>query len=158
MLSLSRCASCLTAHFLAPSAALFASATQGVSVAVSRVLHGRFEAWRFEMRHEKLTSSLLSAHDLCYVLLGARKFGTGLLQSVISQHSYSQSFSDTHTVFLPFCSSSQRVIFGGGITIDMIAVRGARNGDKHTFPACSLRFFSRALSRWLPRAILLSLC
>lgn len=106
---LSRCASCLTAHFLAPSAALFASATQAVSVAVLRVSHSLSEVWVIKIRAIQRTSSLLSAHDLCYVLFGAREFGTGLLQPVVSQHPrglHRQSLPDTHTVFLPFYLSS----------------------------------------------------
>jgi len=103
---LSRCASCLTAHFLAPSAALFASATQAVSVAVSRVSHGGCKVWVINIREMRRTSSLFGAHDLCYVLFGAREFGTGLLQPVVSQGLYRQLLLDTHTVFLPFYLSS----------------------------------------------------
>jgi len=130
---LSRCASCLTAHFLAPSAALFASATQAVSVAVSRLSHGLSEVCVIKMREIRRTSCLFSAHDLCYVLFGAREFGTGLLQPVVSQHS-SRPLSPvspgyTYSV-LAFLFIKLARCFFERTTTGITVVRGARNGGQ----------------------------
>jgi hypothetical protein len=52
----------------------------------------------------------------------------------------SSTHDTAHTVFLPFYK-----------VVSNIQYRRLR---QPTLPACSFRFFSRALSRWLPRAIL----
>ena len=84
-----------------------------------------------KIRAIQRTSSLLSAHDLCYVLFGAREFGTGLLQRVVSQHpsrplspvSPGYTYSILAFLFIKLARS-----FFRETRTDITVVRGARNG------------------------------
>lgn len=86
-----------------------------------------------KIRAIQRTSSLLSAHDLCYVLFGAREFGTGLLQRVVSQHpsrplspvSPGYTYSVLAFLFIELARS-----FFERTTADIIVVRGARKADQ----------------------------
>lgn len=84
-----------------------------------------------KIREIRRTSSLFSAHDLCYVLFGAREFGTGLLQPVVSQHPSRPlspvSPGHTYSVLAFLFIESARSFFRG-TTTDITNVRGVRNG------------------------------
>jgi hypothetical protein len=91
------------------------------------------------------TSSLLSAHDSRRVLLHLCEFRARQLRPLVRRCPLQRLPQRTYirALFLLVVSTK----FAGG------GWRSQPCANEHTFPACSLRFFSRAFSRWLPRAM-----